>query len=165
MRVSPSRRRRWNNIMIVLVIVFIGVLNLPTFIKAYLLDPPKAEVSTYPYVLNHDKPLQQLNFAQFSLTKNSQGEWQASQTLSITPNELVAHWQELKGTIIDDKTMKSLETKLGNPATVEVWYQGQEEPQRVTYYQSDKFWLFNTWQGQWVAISVAKSYIIPHQAK
>lgn len=165
MRVAPSKRRRWNNIMIVLVILFMGVLNLPTLIKSYLITPPEETAPAYPYVLNHHKELHQLNFAQFSLTKNAQGEWQASQSLPIAPLELVTHWQELSGTVIDENTMQSLEPKLGNPGTVEVWYQDQEEPQRVTYYQTDKFWLFHTWQGQWVAISVAKSYIIPYLAK
>ncbi len=34
---------------------------------------------------------------------------------------------------------------LNAPETMEVWYQDLDEPQRVTFYRLDNFWLFKNW--------------------
>lgn len=164
MRVPPARRRRWNNILIILVIVFIGLLNLPTIIKTYLIEPQSHQQPQYPHVLNPAKSLKEMNFAHYTLVKKSQ-HWHSDKILPITADQLVEHWLELSGTVIDEKTFHSIEDTLGNPGTVEVWYDDQEEPQRITYYQGQKFWVFKTWQDRWVAISVDKNYIIPTLTK
>ena len=62
---------------------------------------------------------------------------------------------------MDEATADSLEVNLGTPRSIEVWYKEQEEPQRVTYYQTTNFWLFKNWQQEWVAVSVDKSYLFP----
>ncbi|MEL0611400.1 hypothetical protein V8Z71_24310, partial [Vibrio echinoideorum] len=56
------RGRRWNNILKCSEIAFIGVLNLPTMIKAYLIQPePEVTVSSpNPSLLNPAAELQAL---------------------------------------------------------------------------------------------------------
>ncbi len=157
MRVAPHRRRRWNNILILAVIVFIGVLNLPAFIKSYLIEP---EVSSYPTLLNPHAKLQAMHFARLSLELN-QGRWRATPPTEVAPEELVKRWQELVGTEVDDETYLSLQPNLRSPQTIEVWYSDQEEPQRITYYRTPQFWLFKNWQDKWLAISVDNGYLLP----
>ncbi|EKO3438013.1 hypothetical protein F2K80_003174 [Vibrio fluvialis] len=157
MRVAPHRRRRWNNILILAVIVFIGVLNLPVFIKSYLIEP---EVSSYPTLLNPHAKLQAMHFARLSLELN-QGRWRATPPTEVAPEELVKRWQELVGTEVDDETYLSLQPNLRSPQTIEVWYSDQEEPQRITYYRTPQFWLFKNWQDKWIAISVDNGYLLP----
>ncbi|MBL4307110.1 hypothetical protein [Vibrio fluvialis] len=157
MRVAPHRRRRWNNILILAVIVFIGVLNLPAFIKSYLIEP---EVSSYPTLLNPHAKLQAIHFARLSLELN-QGRWRATPPTEVAPEELVKRWQELVGTEVDDETYLSLQPNLRSPQTIEVWYSDQEEPQRITYYRTPQFWLFKNWQDKWIAISVDNGYLLP----
>ena len=157
MRVSPSRRRRWNNILILLVILFIGVLNLPTIIKSYLIEPA---VSPFPTLLNSEWELQALHFPELSLEKN-QGRWRTTPPSSVAPEELVERWQQLVGTEVDDETYQSFLPILRTPQTIEVWYSNREEPQRITFYQTPRFWLFKNWQDKWIAISVEKGYLLP----
>ena len=157
MRVAPHRRRRWNNILILAVIVFIGVLNLPAFIKSYLIEP---EVSSYPTLLNPHAKLQAMHFARLSLELN-QGRWRATPPTEVAPEELVKRWQELVGTEVDDETYLSLQPNLRSPQTIEVWYSDQEEPQRITYYRTPQFWLFKNWQDKWIPISVDNGYLLP----
>ncbi|EKO3427644.1 hypothetical protein NTK89_003688 [Vibrio fluvialis] len=157
MRVAPHRRRRWNNILILAVIVFIGVLNLPAFIKSYLIEP---EVSSYPTLFNPHAKLQAMHFARLSLELN-QGRWRATPPTEVAPEELVKRWQELVGTEVDDETYLSLQPNLRSPQTIEVWYSDQEEPQRITYYRTPQFWLFKNWQDKWIAISVDNGYLLP----
>lgn len=157
MRVAPQRRRRWNNILILAVIVFIGVLNLPSFIKSYLIEP---EVSPYPTLLNPNVKLQAMHFARLSLELN-QGRWRATPPTDVAPEELVKRWQALVGTEVDEATYQSLQPTLRSPQTIEVWYSDQEEPQRITYYRTPQFWLFKNWQEKWIAISVDNAYLLP----
>ncbi|MCG6369474.1 hypothetical protein [Vibrio fluvialis] len=157
MRVAPHRRRRWNNILILAVIVFIGVLNLPAFIKSYLIEP---EVSSYPTLLNPHAKLQAMHFARLSLELN-QGRWRATPPTEVAPEELVKRWQELVGTEVNDETYLSLQPNLRSPQTIEVWYSDQEEPQRITYYRTPQFWLFKNWQDKWIATSVDNGYLLP----
>ncbi len=157
MRVSPSRRRRWNNLLILAVILFIGVLNLPSVIKSYLIESP---TSAFPTLLNPQWEIQALHFPELSLEKN-QGRWRATPPSNIAPEELVKRWQELVGTEVDDETYQSFLPILRTPQTIEVWYSNREEPQRITYYQTPRFWLFKNWQDKWIAISVEKGYLLP----
>lgn len=157
MRVSPRRRRRWNNLLILAVILFIGIINLPSIIKSYLIEPP---ASPYPSLLNPQAELQAMHFTRLSLQK-SHGEWQANPPINIEPQELIERWQQLAGTRVDEQTYQSLQSKLGNPHSIEVWYQDQEEPQRITYYQAPQFWLFKNWQNEWIAVSAEAGYLFP----
>lgn len=157
MRVSPARRRRWNNIMILSVIGFIAVLNLPTLIKTYRLPAP-ARIE--PTLLNADARLQALNFSTFSLQKKGE-QWQLTPALSVTGAELAQRWMSLTGTHIDEATYRSLQPNLPAAQTIEVWYTDREEPQRITFYQTPQFWLLKNWQDQWIAVSVEANYLFP----
>ncbi|QXC57425.1 hypothetical protein KSS82_19755 [Vibrio mimicus] len=157
MRVSPHRRRRWNNIMILAVIGFIAVINLPALIKTYLLPEPDSQ---FPTLLRADATLQALNFPQFSLEK-SREEWRVTPELSIEAEELVKRWQSLTGTEVDEATYLSLKPTLPTPQTIEVWYADREEPQRITFYQTPQFWLLKNWQDRWIAVSAEASYLFP----
>ncbi len=156
MRVSPSRRR-WNNGLILAVVLFIGVLNLPSVIKSYFVEPP---ASSYPTLLNSAWQLRAMYFPTLSLEKN-QGRWRASPPGNVDPEVLVKRWQNLIGTEVDDATYQSVSPILRNPQTVEVWYHDQDEPQRITFYQTPRFWLLKNWQDKWIAISVEKGYLLP----
>ncbi|MFM2641194.1 hypothetical protein AAFX33_08265 [Vibrio chagasii] len=161
------RGRRWNNILMLSVIAFIGVLNLPTLIKAYLIEPePEQQVSSpYPYLLNPGAELQALYFAKWSLVLED-GQWGyqlkgSAPAQSISAQERAQRWQQLVGTEVDSQTYTDLASQLGTPHTVEVWYQDQEEPQRITYYQLPEFWLLKNWNDQWLAVSIEESYLFP----
>ncbi|MCG9555676.1 hypothetical protein L1D11_20820 [Vibrio sp. Isolate32] len=161
------RGRRWNNILMLSVIAFIGVLNLPTLIKAYLIEPePEHQVSSsYPYLLNPEAKLQALHFAKWSLVLED-GQWSyqlkgSAPTQSISAQERSQRWQQLVGTEVDLQTYTDLTSQLTTPHTIEVWYQDQEEPQRITYYQLPEFWLLKNWNDQWLAVSIEESYLFP----
>ncbi|MBJ2145524.1 hypothetical protein JC606_03915 [Vibrio sp. IB15] len=161
------RGRRWNNILMLSVIAFIGVLNLPTLIKAYLIEPePEQQVSSpYPYLLNPGAELQALHFAKWSLVLED-GQWGyqlkgSAPAQSISAQERAQRWQQLVGTEVDSQTYTSLASQLNTPHTIEVWYQDQEEPQRITYYQLPEFWLLKNWNDQWLAVSIEESYLFP----
>ena len=158
------RGRKWNNILMLCVVAFIGVLNLPAIIKTYLIEP---EESAYPYLLSPSLDLQSMHFPSFSI-EQSNNQWQISPSsirLPIGANELISRWKSVVGTEIDEETYQTLGDKLGQPQTVEVWYQDQEEPHRITYYQLPDFWLLKNWQGKWIAISVAEEYLSPTPLK
>ncbi|EHP5030314.1 hypothetical protein KPM64_002847 [Vibrio cholerae] len=157
MRVSPNRRRRWNNILILSVIAFIAVINLPTVIKSYLLPDP---ASQFPSLLRTDATLQALHFPEFSLEK-SREEWQSEPELSVDGQELVQRWYALPGTEVDEATYRALQPTLSNAQTIEVWYADREEPQRITFYQTPQFWLLKNWQDRWIAVSAEASYLFP----
>lgn len=161
MRVSPSRRRRWNNILILGIIAFIGLLNLPTLIKTYLIDDPVME-SQHPYLFNPNAELQALHFSNWSLEKN-QGRWRSTIPTSIAEQELAQRWQSLVGTEVTQENFDSLKPQLTSPKSIEAWYLDQEEPQRITYYQTPQFWLLKNWQDKWIAISVQSEYLVPNE--
>lgn len=150
------------------VIAFIGVLNLPTLIKAYLIEPePEQQVSSpYPYLLNPRAELQALHFAKWSLVLED-GQWGyqlkgSAPAQSISAQERAQRWQQLVGTEVDSQTYTDLTSQLTTPHTIEVWYQDQEEPQRITYYQLPEFWLLKNWNEQWLAVSIEESYLFPN---
>ena len=162
------RGRRWNNILILSVIAFIGVLNLPTIIKTYLLEP-EVEITSesgFPYLLNPSDQITAMHFSQWSIVLNEDGwEYQEQgRPLELTEpsaQTLSQRRQQLVGTEVDSETYQSLSASLTSPQTIEVWYQNQEEPQRITYYQLPDFWLLNNWQGKWLAVSVESEYLMP----
>lgn len=161
------RGRRWNNILMLSVIAFIGVLNLPTLIKTYLIEPePEVKVSgSYPSLLNPAAELQALHFANWSVVlEDDHWAYQFKDTVlpqTTSAQELSQRWQELVGTEVDSQTYTDLSPQLNTPHTIEVWYQDQEEPQRITYYQLPQFWLLKNWNDQWLAVSIEESYVFP----
>jgi hypothetical protein len=82
-----------------------------------------------------------------------------NQESTISAEDLASRWISLAGTEVDEDTFSQLKGSLSSPETIEVWYLDQEEPQRVTYYQTPKFWLLKNWQDKWIAVSVEDSYL------
>jgi hypothetical protein len=155
--------QRWNNILILAVIVFILLLNLPTFIKTYLIAPSDSVqpvVITAPNLLNPNQTLTALNFADWSLAFGAD-HWRSSQPITITEDEAIERWKTLTGTAIDEETYQKLTATLPAPSSIEVWYQNLDQPQRITYYQTPKFWLFKNYHDVWIAVSVDQTYLFP----
>ncbi|EHU9473442.1 hypothetical protein U2G71_003435 [Vibrio vulnificus] len=165
MRVSPKRRRRWNNILIAGITFFIVIINAPTLIKTYLLDDQSStqieSINGYPSLLNPNAQLLAIQLSDNSL-EWQKGAWVSTRELSISPQEWAQRWQSLLGTQLDDATMQKLAPQLIEPETIEVWYQNQEEPHRITFYRLADFWVFKNWQDQWIAISVSTDYLFPY---
>jgi hypothetical protein len=151
-------RRGWNNVLIAGIILFILALNLPNVIKSHWQE--QQVPSPYPYLLNPELEVLQIDFAKWSLQKEGD-TWRATHSLSIPAPELMQRWQQLVGTEVSESTYNQLKSGLPSARSIEVWYIGQEEPQRITYYQTPKFWLMQNWQQQWIAISVAPDYLFP----
>ncbi len=162
MRVDAKRRRRWNNWIIMGVIAFMVILNAPTLIKTYLLDPEES-TSPYPHLLNPNLDLREMHFSDWSLTQDPQNDaqWTLSIPSHISPEQLAERWVQLFGSELDEATYQDLKAVLPPPETIEVWYRQQEEPQRITLYRYSKFWVFKNWQEKWIAISVDSSYLLP----
>lgn len=158
MRVSPSRRRRWNNILILGIIAFMVLLNAPTWIQTYLIDDPQSD---YPKVLRSDYPVRAVYFSGWTLEKQH-GQWQSNLKAEIPAQEIVSRWQSLEGTELTTEQYAQLKPQLVAPESIEIWYQGVEEPQRITFYRLKNFWLFKNWQDKWIAISVDGKYIMPN---
>lgn len=150
-------RRGWNNILIVGIIAFMLILNLPTVIKNHLIEP---EQNQYPYLLSPMLDVEQIHFSKWSLERLDEG-WQSSKQLTISATELAQRWQALVGTEIEEDTFVQLKPQLAKANSIEVWYVKQEEPQRITYYQTPKFWLMKNWQQKWIAVSVEQNYLFP----
>ncbi|MEE3878817.1 hypothetical protein [Vibrio sp. YYF0003] len=157
MRISPARRRRWNNILILGVIAFIVISNAPMWIKTYLLSE---EVDPYPNLLRSDHQVSAIYYSGWELELKN-GEWQANIKVSIPSEELVARWQSLEGTELTEQQYETLKHQLKAPESIEVWYQDLDEPQRITFYRLSDFWLFKNWQDKWIAISVDDGYLLP----
>lgn len=151
-------RKGWNNTLIISIIVFIGVIQLPQVIRQHLSssEPDFALL----YLLPESTPLNQIHFADFSLDKRS-GIWISDQPLHVEADELLLRWTSLMGTPVDLDTMTLLRPQLPLPNTIEAWFDDVEEPARLTIYQMPQFWLMQNWQGEWLAVSVDKDYLFP----
>lgn len=153
-------RRQWNNVLILAIIAFIAVLNVPSLIRTYLLDPQLAKPSAAPFLLDPNQEVVAIYATRWSLEKN-QGRWRLDPPAQTAPEELAQRWLALQGTIVDEATYRSLSAGLSSPVSIEVWYRNIEEPQRITWYQTEQFSLFQNWQQQWIAISVQPAYLLP----
>lgn len=152
-----QRRRRWNNILILGIIAFMVILNAPSWIKTYLIDE---QVDLYPNLLRSDHEVSAIYFAGWEVEKQN-GQWQSNIKAHIPVQEIITRWQSLEGTELTSEQYEQLKPRLSSPESIEVWYQGLEEPQRITFYRLNDFWLFYNWQDKWIAISVDGSYIMP----
>lgn len=147
---KPSRRK-YNNMLIIFVLLFIGVLQAPQLIKTYLLEPEQ-EVETVTGVqplFEGANAIQKMHFSDYDVVSNK----------SEQDTKFIERWFTLEGTLLNEESVKVLKTKLSAPSTVEVWLENQEEPQRVTIYQAPNFWMMQNWQGEWIAVSAEEGYL------
>lgn len=147
---KPSRRK-YNNMLIIFVLLFIGVLQAPQLIKTYLLEPKQSVemVTGIQPLFEGTNPIQKMHFVDHDVTSNT----------SEQDTKLIDRWFTLEGTVLNEGSVKVLKTKLPAPSTVEVWLENQEEPQRVTIYRAPNFWMMQNWQGEWIAVSAEEGYL------
>lgn len=153
-----QRRRRWNNILILGIIAFMVILNAPNWIKTYLINE---QVDLYPNLLRSDHEVSAIYFSGWGIEKQN-GQWQSNIKAHIPLQEIITRWQSLEGTELTSEQYEQLKPHLSSPESIEVWYQDQEEPQRITFYRLTDFWVFKNWQDQWIAISVSTDYLFPY---
>ena len=148
---KKSSRRKYNNMLIIFVLLFIGVLQAPQLIKTYLLEPEQQieTVTSVQPLFEGINTIQKMHFADYDLTSDT----------SEVDSQLIERWFTLEGTVLNEESVKALKTKLPAPSTVEVWLDNQEEPQRVTIYQAPNFWMMQNWQGEWIAVSAEEGYL------
>ncbi|MGR6832856.1 hypothetical protein [Aliivibrio wodanis] len=146
----PSRRK-YNNMLIIFVLLFIGVLQAPQLIKTYLLEPEQQveTVTDVQPLFEGVNGIQKMHFVDYDLASDA----------SETDSQLIERWFILEGTVLNAESVKVLKTKLPALSTVEVWLENQEEPQRVTIYQAPNFWMMQNWQGEWIAVSAEEEYL------
>ncbi len=154
-------KRRWNNVLIIAISVFMLLMAAPNLIKQYLLEQKVAPKTLTGYVLDPNAQPIEINYAgiQFYFDDDT---WHAIPE-KWTPEaaNVIQRWQQIHGTPVDEATYAKLQPALESPMTVEVWYQEKEEPQRITAYSLKKFWLLNTYDENWVAVSFEASSLIP----
>ncbi len=154
-------RRGWNNVMIIGALLFMAIVQLPELIKERnrqaSVETPAGLERLLPELLEIEKVV----YPQRVIERLETGQWEVDSPLPYSADVLVDRWQNLLGTRIDDDTRQLLRPQLVNPLTVEVWFEGIEEPVRLTIYEMPQFWLMQNWQAQWIAVSVEKSYLFP----
>ncbi|KHT65292.1 hypothetical protein RJ45_01960 [Photobacterium gaetbulicola] len=154
-------RRGWNNVIIIAVVCFIAVVQLPDLVKQRLGHEHSPQTpAEMTMLLPSDSTIEQLHLPHTSVHQQALG-WLASPRVALPADLLIGHWQALGGTAVSDEMVGKLKPTLPPPSSVEIWLAGREEPIRVTVYQQPQFWLLQNWQGEWLAVSVEETYLFP----
>ena len=154
-------RRGWNNVIIIGVLAFIAVIQLPGLIRARLTTPVASVPS--PAVIPlfaQDRMIQRLLLPKMAFQHLVAG-WESNPSITLDIATVVARWQALVGTEVSEQQLVSLKSQLNTPRTVEAWLVGYSQPQRITAYQLPHFWLFNNGTGQWLAVTVDADFLFP----
>ena len=154
-------RRGWNNVIIIGVLAFIAVIQLPGLIRARLTTPVASVPS--PAVIPlfaPDRIIQRLLLPKMAFQHSVAG-WESNPSITLDIATFIARWQTLAGTEVSEQQLVSLKSQLNTPRTVEVWLVGYSQPQRITAYQLPHFWLFNNGTGQWLAVTVDADFLFP----
>ena len=154
-------RRGWNNVIIIGVLAFIAVIQLPGLIRARLTTPVASVPS--PAVIPlfaQDRMIQRLLLPKMAFQHLVAG-WESNPSITLDIATVVARWQALVGTEVSEQQLVSLKSQLKTPRTVEAWLVGYSQPQRMTAYQLPHFWLFNNGAGQWLAVTVDADFLFP----
>ncbi|ODP97981.1 MULTISPECIES: hypothetical protein [Salinivibrio] len=152
------KRQTWNNILILSVVVFFGLMLLPDYLRHQ--RQARATPEGVIALVESRSDVLSLRFSHLTLTRTLEG-WQSDKPLVISPTELAQRWLGLTGTQIDDTTLQSLRPQLTSPRTLELTRSPDQEPIRITYYQQPQFWLMQNEHGQWLAVSVDSRYLFP----
>ena len=155
--------RSFNNVLIIFVIFFITLFNLPIVVDNYLkpTEPTIAPENDIQLIalFPKDVAIVSLEFSRFSLTKQSE-QWRSSIPLNIPANKLVQHWLELSGTLVDAKLLAQLNANLPQSEWV-IAKSATNQRYQLHYHQLPEFWLLQNWQGQWLAVTVKSEYLLP----
>lgn len=154
-------RRGWNNVIIIGVLAFIAVIQLPELLRTRLATTaPSIVSSTVIPLFTSDRVLLQLILPQVTLQHSKVG-WQSQPPIAVDIATFIAHWQTLQGTKVTAKQLLALKKQLLIPYTIEAWLVGYSQPQRITAYQLAHFWLLNNGAGQWLAVTVDSDFLFP----
>lgn len=158
-------RRGWNNVIIIGVLAFIAVIQLPELLRTRLATTTSSTASlivssTVIPLFASDRVLQQLILPQVTL-QHSKAGWQSQPPIVVDIATFIGHWQTLKGTKVTAKQLLALKKQLLIPYTIEAWLVGYSQPQRITAYQLAHFWLLNNGAGQWLAVTVDSDFLFP----
>ncbi|WP_297475148.1 hypothetical protein [uncultured Photobacterium sp.] len=154
-------RRGWNNVIIIGVLVFIAVIQLPELIRTPLITPiAPVPSSTVIPLFAQDRLIQQLLLPAIIFQQTDTG-WKSQPVVSFDIATFITRWQTLEGTLVSAQQLASLKSQLIAPRTIEVWLVGYSQPQRITAYQFPSFWLFNNGSGQWLAVTVDANFLFP----
>lgn len=154
-------RRGWNNVIIIGVLAFIAVIQLPELLRTRLATTaPSIVSSTVIPLFTSDRVLLQLILPQVTL-QHSEAGWQSQPPIAVDIATFIAHWQTLQGTKVTAKQLLALKKQLLIPYTIEAWLVGYSQPQRITAYQLAHFWLLNNGAGQWLAVTVDSDFLFP----
>lgn len=154
-------RRGWNNVIIIGVLVFIAVIQLPELIRTRLIIPtaPVSSSTVIP-LFAQNRIIQRLLLPAITFQHADTG-WQSQPTVTFDIATLISRWQTLVGTKVSEHQLAALKSQLTTPRTIEVWLVGYSLPQRITAYQLPYFWLFNNGSGQWLAVTVDADFLFP----
>ncbi|MEH0690623.1 hypothetical protein H4F17_16335 [Vibrio cholerae] len=171
-RASIAKRRRWNNWLILGIIAFMVILNAPSLIKAYLIGEPSTPIvsdaslsesqAALPKLLNPNYPVSALYYRGVEIELKD-GKLVSNVKLKddVPPPDIIERWRSIEGTLVSPENFDTMQASLGNPETIEVWYQGLDEPHRITLYKTEQFWLLKNWQDDWIAITVDPDFLQP----
>ncbi|MEC6815542.1 hypothetical protein VXS05_10900 [Photobacterium toruni] len=154
-------RRGWNNVIIIGVLAFIAVIRLPELIRERLaITTSSIPASAVIPLFASDRIIRQLLLPTIALQHSAAG-WKSQPSLGSDIAAFVSRWQTLQGTKVSAEQLLVLKKQLLVPHTVEAWFIGQPQPQRITAYQLSHFWLFNNGAGQWLAVTVDSDFLFP----
>ncbi|PSU42755.1 hypothetical protein CTM97_07630 [Photobacterium phosphoreum] len=93
--------------------------------------------------------------------QHSEAGWQSQPSIVVDIATFIGHWQTLKGTKVTAKQLLAFKKQLLIPYTIEAWFVGYSQPQRISAYQLAHFWLLNNGAGQWLAVTVDSDFLFP----
>lgn len=154
------RRQKYNSMMMLVVIIFIGVFNLPALLKHYQSDPPDV---THPYVINPYATIKNIAFPRGVLSQDKNGHWKVDDVPDQDFSRLTENWKLLVGTHVPAELYDQLKLKkLTEPSSMTVTFEEESvAPQTIIFYKTDEFWLFYNWQQRWVAVSGSAENLFP----
>lgn len=151
-------RRTWNNVLIFSIILFIGLMMLPEYLR-HKLSQSQDTKGVIALVDDRDS-VSALYFPRFTLQRAG-GDWSVDTALTVPAEDMAERWLMLSGTYVDEETLNQLKPSLSRPYTLEMERGNGQEPYRITYYQLPQFWLLQNGQGNWLAVSVESNYLFP----
>lgn len=164
----PSRRT-FNNIVIIGVLVFIALINLPVYLRSQLAEndptplpnqnPTQKVIALFPA----DVEVKSLQFSDVTLIKGT--PWQANAPLTVSATELANRWLNLSGTEVNAETFQKLAPSLPKQSTLVVEHMQNDSPLQIDYYQLPSFWLLRNGENRWIAVSVDSQYLFPFHPK
>lgn len=136
-------RRQWNSAFIILIVVFLGVIQL---IYRQPLDRLLMSAQQEPETTEQDAPLKSpyldligdpagvksLTTNQFHLSIQ-EGDWASDVKLTVAPATLANRWLSLTGTAVNAEQVQQLMERAPMPATLTVKKE-QADPVRLTYF-------------------------------